>query len=281
MNPTKFYRSDYLHSYVIKWILTILTPVIILSCNEKAINISTPSYQRGDGALEQSANDGFITLPESQVLFRSIHTHDSLFIDIAINDNITRNSILTNGLSVWIDPKAERNQTYGMTFIAARSEMLKRRGEFIKLLAQENADTTAILMLAAHTWVEAVNRRESVLKDNKGTRFADENQTQVYLDNLNNLHYRMHFGLDQIGLTPGSDHKISIGVISNVHEAQMQSSQHGGSNRHPMGSPRSWAQPPQTRTVAMPQVPVNSWIIVTLPKFTDDKPQPESEIQIP
>jgi len=281
MNLNNSKRSYFLPTNMIKWILVALTPVIVFSCNEKAIQISTPSFQRGDATHAKSTTEGFITLPESQVMFRSVHTYDSLFIDIKIDDNITRNSVLTNGLSVWVDPKSERNQTYGMTFVAARSEMLKRRDEFIRQLAQNNADTSAILMMAARTWVDVVNQRESVIKDKKGTRFADENQTEVFLDNQNNLHYRMKLGLEQLGLTPGTADSISIGVVSNVHVAQMQSSQSSGMNRPAMGSPRSWSQPTQTRPAVMPQIPVNSWIILTLSESIDYNPQTEAETQNP
>jgi hypothetical protein len=257
-------NSIHLSGSMILTTLLLITLIIVSSCSEKAIQVSTPSHVRGDTAYQSDTLEGFTIFPDTRVMLRSIHDNDSLYLEVKIEDRIALRSVLTNGLTVWIDPKAGRNETYGMAFTAARAEMLGRREELLRELEKEEADTAALLRFATHTWVEAVNQREVVVKDLKGTRFADKGVASVSLDENSNLIYNMKFSFSQLDLKPQEVERISIGVISQIHQAQIAGGQQGGISGPPGTGTRSRPQQTTIRPMRLPQVPVNSWIVITM-----------------
>jgi hypothetical protein len=260
-------------------ILLLITLITVSSCSEKAIQVSAPSHLRGDTSHQADTLEGFTFFPDTRVMLRSIHDNDSLYLEIKIEDRVTLHSVLTNGLSVWIDPKSGRNETYGMAFTAARAEMLGRREELMRELEKEDADTVALLRFATHKWVEAVNEREVVVKDLKGTRFADKGLASVSLDENSNLIYYMKFGFSQLGLTPQEVERISIGVISQIHQAQIAGGQQGGISGPPGTGTRSRPQQSTVRPMRLPQVPVNSWIVITMASKKEQTSEVSSPVQ--
>jgi hypothetical protein len=264
---------------IILAMLMLITLITVSSCSEKAIRVSTPSHIRGDTAHQADTLEGYTIFPDTRVMLRSFHDNDSLFLEVKIEDRITLRSVLTNGLSVWIDPKAGRNETYGMAFTAARAEMLGRREELMRELEKEEVDSAALLRFATRTWVEAVSKREVVVKDIKGTRFADKNLASVNLDENDNLIYTIKFGLGQLGLSPDEDQRISIGVVSQLHQAQIPGGQQGGISGPPGTGTRSRPQQTTVRPMRMPQVPVNSWIVITMASTKEQTSEVSSPVQ--
>jgi hypothetical protein len=250
----------------------IMLLILFTSCSQKAIKVSTQSFRSGDTSFMNDTLQGFVKLPDSEVMLRSTHSNDSLIVEVKINERATLRSVLTNGISIWIDPKTERNENYGMTFTAARSEMFRRRDEIAQ--SNQKADSAAIALYTIRTWVEAVNQREIVVTDVKGTRFSDKDHAQAFLDQEGNLIYFIKMGFAQLGITPENNSSVSVGVISQVHQAQLLNSGQGsvggppgtGMRRQPGSNPGA-----QIRT---PQIAVNSWIIVTLNNDTSSEIQP-------
>ncbi len=247
-------------------VLVAFTGIIFNSCSDKAINISSPSYLRNDTSYKTDSLEGFIILPDSKAMLRSMHDEDSIYLEVKAEDRLTLQSILINGLTVWIDPKAKRNEDYGVIFIAARSEMFRRREELVKQLEKSQDDIASDNLYTTQTWVDAVNQRDVVIKDVNGTRFAEKYVAHIFLDRDGSLNYVIQFGYDQLGIEYSTTNKISVGVISEVHQAQLQGasqSSMGGPPGTGMRTPQQSRQRPQQQ-VRMPQVPLEAWVILLL-----------------
>jgi hypothetical protein len=253
--------------FIGKGFILVIATFYFAACSEKAIDISAPSYLRGDMSFQADSLEGFVILPTTAVMLRSIHDSDSIYLEIKIEDRVTLRSVLTNGLSVWIDPKAGRNETYGMTFTAARSEMFLRREEMLKLMNEEDPDSVAIMaMIQNKTWVDAINQRENVIKDVKGTRFAKQNAAWVELNQDGSIVYYIRLGFNQLDVKPDQHQNISVGVISQIHQAQLLGGQQSSGGPPGTGTTRRPQQqaPQRGQMMRTPQVSVNSWIILNL-----------------
>lgn len=221
---------------------------------------------------------GHIRIPESGIWIRSVHDNDSISIEIRARDTLTLRSLLVNGVSIWVDPKAETNEKIGVTFPAARSEMMRRQEELLREMQQENDTVAPRLVFNTATWVDAIQKRDPVLTHPSGTRFADKRNASVALDSNGDLVYKVRFGFDQLDVSASEQQRISVGVVSNLHQAQVIGGQGGAVATRPTIQSRDQQQAlrtPRQQPPRMRFIPVNAWIAILI----NEKLPPETDTE--
>ncbi|MBW6479628.1 MAG: hypothetical protein K0B37_09390 [Bacteroidales bacterium] len=232
--------------------------------------LTKKSYHVDDPSWQEDTLKGYVFVPNSRVLVRTMHDEDSIFIEIRTRDSLTMRSILTNGLSVWIDPQAKQNEKYGINVPAARAEMMRRQEEALQIMRDEG-DTLRHFRFDYASWTQTVSENRAVITDNRGTRFDESGQVSISYTNQVGLVYNIRFGFSQAETDKDKVDKFSVGVVSERHQAQMPNtgqSQMGGPTDM-YGRPRQQPASRQQRPERLGLIPVKGWIVFTL---TDDKP---------
>jgi hypothetical protein len=100
----------------------------------------------------------------------------------------------------------------------------------------------------------------------KGTRFAKQNAAWVELNQDGSIVYYIRLGFNQLDVKPDQHQKISVGVISQIHQAQLLGGQQSSGGPPGTGTTRRPQQqaPQRGQMMRTPQVSVNSWIILNL-----------------
>ncbi len=253
--------------------LIILVAMITFhSCRSQMVTPGTvrSSYHIEDqNVMKADSLEGFSFLPDSRIKTRSIHDADSIWLEIRSSDTITIRSVIINGMTVFFDPEAKKNQKFGVTIPAARAEMLRRHEAGPAENAGQSADTLQpALRFDPSQWVEAIRMRDAVITDNKGTRFASEEAVRLFLDDNNELVYQIRFAFDQMGVSAEELQRISIGIVSQLHQAQLAGQPGGGGiATRPDISDRNRQQPRQTtqqRPARMRLIPVDAWQVLLI-----------------
>jgi len=245
--------------------------LLISSCSSTGLTMLTKqSYRIDDKSWEEDTLKGYVFLPNSRVLVRSMYDKDSILIEIRTRDSLSMRSLLTNGLSVWFDPQAKQDETYGINIPAARAEMMRRQEVALQRM-RETGDTLQRIRFDYAAWAKSVNESRAVITDKRGTRFDESDQVIIRYSAIEGLVYHIRFGFSQAGIDEENAGKFSLGVISERHQAQLQNtgqSQMGGpTDRY--GRQRQQPASRQQRPERLGLIPVKGWIIFTL---TDDKP---------
>ena len=247
-----------------------LIPLTFTSCKtQSGANLPIAksfSHKEVISGQNGSAPD-FTRIPESGVWIRSIHQEDSIMLEIRTRDTLTLRSLLVNGVSIWVDPEAGTNQEIGITFPAARSEMMRRQEELLTERQQQNDTIAPRIMFNPNIWVEAIQKREAVITDPRGTRFANKADASVSMAENGDLVYRVRFSFDQLGISKTDQQRISAGVVSDLHQAQMAGGQGGAVATRPtiQGRDRQQTQrPPRQQMPRQRFIPVNAWIALLI-----------------
>ena len=262
--PKNFIRALSVAAF---FLFIISSALIHTSCSTvRTATVSATAYQLQDQSWQQDSLQGYVFIPNSQVKVRTRFEQDSIFTEIRTSDSLSIRSLLINGVSVWIDPEGKQNEKFGIAFPAARAEMMRRQEELIQKM-YESGDTLRRIPFDHATWVEAVNKRESVVRDNLGTRFATTHQAKVLLDEAGELVFKIRFAFSQTGKSAEELSNFSIGIISELHQAQLISSgqgqqRTGASDRY--GRPRQQAPPRQERTDRIRLIPVKGWVVLSM-----------------
>ena len=272
-------------------LLLICASVLLHSCRTilpPALPVSQSHSHETASALETDSQNGFVRMPDSRVRVKSIHDSDSIELEIRTADTLTLRSLLINGVSVWFDPKAERNTSFGISFPAARSEMMRRQEQIIREHEEqrrqrmEQGDTIPRpIPFNPRMWVEAMQDRQPVVKDQEGTRFAERENAQIFLDKNGELVYKVRFAFSQMGVSGEDQKRISIGIVSELHRAQLASPGGGGVATRPDISDRDRRQQPRTtqpqqRPVRMNLIPVNTWMAFLI---NEEMPENQDEAE--
>ncbi len=255
--------------------LFVIIPALLLagfatSCKttSRSTTVQTRAFNIAQANLmEADSLQGFAVIPGTKAFLRAIFSADSLHIEIKTSDTLTLRSMLVNGLSVWLDPKGKKNENFGIAFPAARSEMLRRQEELMREM-REGGDTIMRPMRFEHRqWTDVVSQRQAVITDDKGTRFATRESASVFMNDNYELVYQVRFAFSQLGTTALDFKSLSVGVVSQLHQAVAQGPQSGGMATRPDISDRNrqpQQRPPQQRPMRMMLIPVNGWILVVL-----------------
>jgi len=241
----------------------VMTGVLVSCSNQKQVSTRAMSLQKNEPTAQLPSAEYFIELPGTAVSVRSTHSPDSLWIEIVTNDFITIQSMIINGVSVWVDPEAETNETYGISFPAARAQMIKRYQQNRSNGDSSPNDSVAPPPFEMEKWVELMKKQRKVVKDKNGTMFDDENQGLLDLNETRVLTYFVRFSWDQLGIDPEEKSKISIGVISESPQLATQDNrqQQSMAPRDPYGRTTPRRPPPQDdRPQRMALIPVKGWI---------------------
>ncbi|MFP4289227.1 MAG: hypothetical protein ACOC2E_01310 [Bacteroidota bacterium] len=263
----------------------VMTLALISCSNQKQVPTRAMSLQKNEPAAQLPSAEYFIELPETAVSVRSTHSTDSLWIEIVTNDFVTIQSMIINGVSVWVDPKAETNETYGISFPAARAQMIKRYQQNRSKGDSSRNDSVAPPPFEMEKWVELMKKQRKVVKDKNGTMFDDENLGSLDLSETRVLTYLVRFSWEQLGIEPEEKSKISIGVISESPQLATQdnSQQQSMAPRDPYGRTTPRRPPPQQdRPQRMALIPVKGWIAFYLDAQTfreESESVPESKSQ--
>ena len=238
----------------------------ISSCSPSGMTMITrQSYHVDDRSWEEDTLRGYIRIPDSRVLVRSMFDEDSIYIEIRTRDSLSIRSMLTNGASIWIDPSAKQNQRFGIAIPAARAEMMRRQEEILQEM-REQGDTVRRIPFDFAFWTQVVNERQAVITDARGTRFAPEHQARIYLDNNGFLVYDIRFSFSQLGMEKEETERFSVGIISEPQQlmAAAPQQQMGGPpmDRNRRTSPQ--ARPAERRPERLVFIPVRGWIAFTL-----------------
>jgi len=214
---------------------------------------------------------GYVFFPGTRVLIRTIYDADTLALEVRTRDTLSLGSMLINGVTIWVDPASKQNQKYGVAFPAARSEMMRRQQDTMKKMMNEEDSIQHQEALNLAHWVEAIQKREVIVTDNKGTRFADKNVASVRLSDDGFLIYNIKLAFSQLEVTLLEQKTISIGILSEIHQAVLLNQQGGGGvATRPNISDRNRQQQPHQRTQPRPQrmlqIPVKGWILFNLHK---------------
>jgi hypothetical protein len=226
--------------------------------------------------LEADTLGGFVFLPDTRVKVRSIHDTDSLWIEVRTSDTLSLRSMLINGTSVFIDPEAGKSSKFGISFPAARSEMMRRQEEILQQAQSENDTVPVTIQFDAAFWVDAMQKRDAVITDSRGTRFVDHQTASVSLNGDGELVYLVRFSFSQFEISGEEQQRISIGVLSQLHQAQMASPGGGGVATRPNITERErqqrQAQP--SRIPRLRLIPINSWMAFLInEEMTEDTSQ--------
>lgn len=250
----------------ITFFLFIVVLVVLTSCsNQKQVSTRAMSWEKNGQSSQLPSAEFFVELPETAVSVRSSHSSDSLSIEIVTRDFVTIQSMIVNGVSVWIDPEAEKNETFGISFPAARAQMLKRY-QANKQNGNEKSstnDSVAPPPFEMEKWVELMKKQRKVIKDKNGTMFDDENQGTLDLTENRVLQYFVRFSWEQLSIDPEEKSKISIGVISESPQLATQGNpqQQSMAPRDPYGRTTTRRPPPQEdRPQRMALIPVKGWV---------------------
>jgi len=251
------------------WAIGLL--LVISSCSSTGLSMLTrQSYHVDDQSWQEDTLKGFVFIPNSRVLVRTMHDEDSIFIEIRTRDSLSMRSMLTNGLSVWFDPQAKQNETYGINVPAARAEMMRRQEETFERIREEG-DTLQRFTFDYASWTKSVSEKRFVITDKRGTRFDESDQVRISYTAEAGLAYNIRFGFSQAGIDKEKVDKFSVGVVSERHQAQMpntgQSQMGGPTDRY--GRPRQQPAARQDRPERLGLISVKGWIVFTL---SEDKP---------
>ncbi|MFW5892149.1 MAG: hypothetical protein ACOCUQ_01975 [Bacteroidota bacterium] len=260
--------------------------MVLISCSsQKQVPTRGLSLQTNESTPKLPNSEHFVELPETEVSVRSTHSTDSLWIEIVTNDFVTIQSMIINGVSVWIDPEAENNETFGISFPAARAQMIKRYQQNKSKVDSASNDSVVMPRFEMKKWVELMKKQRKVVKDKKGTMFDDRNQGTMDLSPTRVLTYLVRFSWEQLGIDPEEKSRISIGVISESPQLIVQDNrqQQSMAPRDPYGRTTPVRPPPQEdRPQRMELISVKGWIAFYLDaqKFKQESESvPESENQ--
>ena len=270
----KFFKKSILNPFInfrsiAFWAMGLL--LVISSCSSTGLSMLTKkSYHVDDLSWQEDTLKGYVFLPNSRVLVRSMYDKDSIFIEIRTRDSLSMRSLLTNGLSVWFDPQAKQSENYGINIPAARAEMMRRQEEVLQRLGEQR-DTLFHFGFDYAEWTQHISESRIVITDKRGTRFDETNQVQVNYSPFGGLVYTIRFGFSQAEIDKQETEKFSLGIISERHQPQLQNtgqSQMGGpTDRY--GRPRQQPATRQQRPERLGLIPVKGWIVFTI---EDDKP---------
>lgn len=251
------------------------------SCSSQMVTPSTvrSSYPiEEQSAMKSDSLKGFRFSQDSLVKTRSIHDADSIWFEIRVSNPLAIRSVIINGMSVFFDPEAKKNQKFGVSIPAARAEMLRRQEAANGKNKTQPADTLEPApMFDPSQWIEAIRMREAVLTDTNGTRFASEEAVKLFLDDNNELVYQIRFAFDQMGVSGEELQRISIGIVSQLHQAQLAGQQGGGgvaTRPNISDRDRNRQQPrqtPQQRPSTLRLIPVDAWQVLLI----NEKPSEE------
>jgi len=285
----KFRKISY-YKWVILWVI-ISAAVSCKTAKDLAPTQMARSYsaEQQDFMLADSLN-GYVFLENTAIKVRTTFESDTVMVEFRTEDRLSIRSILINGISVWVDPSGEKQQKFGIDFPAARSEILRRFQESSAQQSQSSAsdegeaasDTISPPppVFKAQEWVNSLQNRKAVLTDSTGTKFADPSIYNVFLENNGELVYQVKFSFGQLGVKSDELKSLSVGIISELHQAVLQSSQGGGgiatrpdiSDRNRQPRPQ---QPTQQRA-RTPLIPIEGWILFLL---TNDPIELENKIE--
>lgn len=240
---------------------------LFFSCSStRSVGTIAASFPVKDSVHLAHSNEGFVFLADSLVKVRSFHGQDSIWIEVKAHKEISSRSMLINGLSIWLDPEAKKNEKYGISFPAARAEMLRRQDELLRKM-RESGDSLKPMPFDPQPWVDAVNERNAVVKEKNGTRFAGTDIAKVYLDHDGKLVYRIRFSFSQMGVDKEEISRFSIGVVSEQHQAQLLGANQGSSvatgasrGHRSRTAPDAPSRPDQRVRL----VPVKDWVVFLL-----------------
>ncbi len=262
-------------------LILLVAMIAFHSCRSAMV---TPGTVRSSYPVEKKSEmqtdsmQGFSFLPDSLIKTRSIHDADSIWFEIRTSDPLTIQSVIINGMSIFFDPEARQNQKFGVSIPAARAEMLRRQEAAGGNKEEQPADTLQPeIRFEPSQWVEAIRMREAVIRDDKGTRFASGDAVKLFMDDNNELVYQIRFAFDQMGVSGEELQRISIGIVSQLHQAQLAGQQGGGGvATRPDISDRNRQQPrrtPQERTPILRLIPVEAWQVLLI----NEKPSEENK----
>lgn len=253
-------------------IIGLIVVVILLagSCNtaQRVPSITARAYhESNESEMRSDSLQGFVSLPGNNVLVRTTFSRDTVTAEIHTKDTLSFISMLINGTSVWFDPSGKKNQQYGVSFPAARSELLRKQKEFMR--ENENDSLPPRLMTTNfRDWVDMVQSRDAAMTDKKGTRFVGDNLASVNMSSAGELVYRVKFAFSQLDTSYVDQNVISVGVISEIHQAVLLNSQGGGVATRPDISDRDRRRPSQQSNQRRPsqlsQIPINGWVLFLL-----------------
>ncbi len=277
-----------------KWVVLLMILLTTVSCKTSK-NLAPTQMGRSYSLdhkedMEADSLKGYVQLENSAVLVRTTFESDTVLVEVRTDDRLTTRSVIVNGLSIWVDPKGEKRQSFGIDFPAARSEILRRYQESLQQPNQssipnageaENDSVSAPPpVFSPQEWVTSLQNRNAVLTDSTGTTFADPKVAKVFLDYNGDLVYQVKFSFGQLGVDSDEIKAISVGVISEIHQAINPNAQGGGgiatrpdiSDRNRQPRP----QQPTQRQPRAPQIPVEGWILFLL---TNDPVEMENKIE--
>lgn len=276
-----------------KWLILLMILSASVSC-KTAKNVAPTQMARSYSSdqheymLSDSLN-GYVFLENTAVKVRTTFESDTVMVEFRTGDRLSIRSILINGVSVWLDPKGEKQQKFGIDFPAARSEILRRFQESQQQSqdsASEEGEAASDTIsppppvFNAEEWVNSLQNRNAVITDSTGTRFADPSVYRVFLDKNGELVYQIKFSFGQLGIETDELKSLSVGIISQLHQAVLQGSQGGGGiATRPDISDRNRAprpQQPTQRPTRAQLIPVEGWILFLL---TNDPIELENKIE--
>jgi hypothetical protein len=163
---------------------------------------------------------------DAGVMYLISNNKDSLFIDLKFPEITTAAKVLRSGLTVWVDPKAKKNKTYGVRFplidkrkqpdkmsrkTVALPEVVEGEDGFQHLRYPEKKEKRffpdfqkADLRVAQIGFGEDSNPTSLLLTDL---------DLDLYPDSSQMLHYHLGLALEQIGLKKNiAAQTVSIGI---------------------------------------------------------------------
>ncbi|MFW5708465.1 MAG: hypothetical protein ACOC12_11110, partial [Bacteroidota bacterium] len=121
--------------------------------------------------------------------------------------------------------------------------------------------------------------RQAVITDTRGTRLADKETATLSLNHRGELVYLVRFEFARLGISGEDQQRISIGIVAELHQAQLASSGGGGMATRPNITERE-RQQRQSRAVRAPRmmlIPVNAWMAFLInEEMTEDPSRQES-----
>ncbi len=249
--------------------LYVVVILLVGSCNtaQRVPSVTARAYhESNESAMRSDSLQGFVSLPDNNVLVRTTFSRDTVTTEILTTDTLSFISMLINGTSVYLDPSGKKNQQFGVSFPAARSELLRKHKELMRE-SENDSLPPRLITTNFRDWADMVQSRDAAMTDKKGTRFVGDNLASIHMSSTGELIYQVKFAFSQLDTSFVDQNVISVGVISEIHQAVLLNSQGGGVATRPDISDRNRRRPSQQRDqrpARTTQIPINGWVLFLL-----------------
>lgn len=245
--------------------LFIIITVISASCSTTSDLPKNKSYYIED-IDKYSIDTGFVFFPDTKVRIKTVHNSENIRIWIKAAEIYTAAGFLVNGLSVWIDPEAEKNKDVGVIYPAATFALLDRYFGIEKDNLIDFNDTLDRKSFNPDKFIAAIKKRGAVIQSEEQTRFAGEKEATIFLDDNEVINYMITLPFSFIGIENPDNFKVSIGVISKAtaqpQPRQQQPSRthgHPGDRRHPHSRQHQTRDTDKQKPPRLPSI--DAWMI--------------------